>query len=854
MVEEKSLEEVKDYWSLSSLEVLRKLNTSPDGLAEKEVEERQKEFGLNELKKKRLNVLAIFLRQFKSPFIIILVVTSIIAGLLGELTDSLIICIMILISASLGFVNEYQAEKIVDHLTRRISFRSTVIREGVKRKLDNRFIVPGDIIFLSEGDVVPADLRIIRADGLECDESVLTGESLPVQKTVEALQNAEGTLTEMRNCAFMGTKVSGGSGMGVVIRTGMKTVYGKIAQSVSHPHPETAFQKGIRKFGQLLMRIILILTAFTFLINVLFKYDIITSLLFSIAIAIGLTPELLPVIMTVSLARGAKKLSQKDVLVKRLIAIEDLGNMDVLCTDKTGTLTEGKIKLITHFDVNMKIDDDVLKYALLCNAAIVSNEITGNPIDVAIWQHAQNNQIKALGEFRKLKEFGFDYSRRRMSTVIEKDQRTFIVSKGAPEAILEICANVKSNKKTYPIKKYARHIEGQFLALSKNGYRVIAVAVKDLKGKQAYTQMEDMESRMTFVGFITFMDSPKEDAKEAIAHLKRLHVDLKILTGDNELVTMKICRDLGFPADRYVLGKEIAQMSEDALKRTVQEVSIFARITPEQKLRIVKALKQNGHIVGFMGDGINDVGALHGADVGISIDTAVDVAKDAADIILLKKSLNVISDGVLQGRKTFGNTMKYILMGTSSSFGNMFSVAGASLVLNFLPMQPTQILLNNVLYDVSELGISTDNVDEDYVKKPKKWDMKFIQKFMLFFGPISSFYDFITFGVMLYIFHASASMFQTGWFIESLTTQVLVVYMIRTNKVPFFKSRPGKMLLFTTVFALCIGLFFTFGALGRLFDFTPLPLLFFFVLCIMVVTYLLIVELAKKYFFKRHLL
>ena len=676
---------------------------------------------------------------------------------------------------------------------------------------------------------------------------------MPVIKNSSPVKIKNPILQDIKNYVFTGTKVIGGYGMGVVIATGQNTELGKISKELLLPSPETDFQKGIKKFSSMLLKVTLLLTVFIFLANALLKHDLLESLLFSLAVAIGLTPELLPIIVTTGLARGAKLMAKKEVLVKRLVSIEDFGNMDVLCTDKTGTLTEGKIALINFFDLEDRIDHSLLENSLLCNSVEDSKKLYGtNSMDLAIWERARQSHPKIIAElrgFKKVDEVPFDFSKRRMSVLVRKNSKSILITKGAPESVLGLCTHVKNKNRLEPIAKYRQKIIRKYNELSEEGYLVIAIGYKECKDNCIKNRNE---AGLIFQGFLTFLDPPKKTAISSMQRLRQLNVDLKVLTGDNALVAKKVCEELKIHVSRILSGEQIAKMGDEELRKAVNSVTVFARITPEQKVRVIRSLKQNGRVVGFLGDGVNDASALHEADVGISVNTATDVAKDAADIVLLRKSLDVLAQGIVEGRKIFANTLKYIMMGTSSNFGNMFSVAGASMFLKFLPMLPKQILLTNFIYDVSEITVSTDSVDEEDLRKPKKWNVKAIKRFMVFFGPISSLYDFLTYGVMLFIFHASPALFQTGWFIESLCTEIFVIFLIRTKRLPFFKSRPSKYLLLTSLAGVAFAIAIPFTFLGKFFGFVAPPLLFFGVLILMVLTYLLLVELGKYYFFRKY--
>lgn len=798
-----------------------KFEHSLTGLTEAEVLVSRRHDGANVLKEARFNVFSLLVRQFTgNPLLIVLVSATIVSRLLGDATSSNYILWMIGISIVLGFWNEYSAERVIQSLMDKVTNTVTVLRDSKKRDILSKDVVVGDIVFVGSGNIVPADIVPLESKNLELNESVLTGESIPVFKTVQPI--------------FMGTIVLGGWCKGYVEKVGKNTAFGKIAEDVSFIKPSTNFQKGLQKFGNLLVKVILLLTVVIFLVNFLLGREVLASLLFSLAIAVGLTPELLPVIVTISLARGAGILSKKHVIAKQLVSLENLGNMDVLCTDKTGTLTEGKIELV---EITAHSTIDTLEYALICNSAIVEHKVIGNPIDTAIWEYAHHKNIRLTGGITKLEDKPFDYETKGAYTVFEHAGVVNISVKGAPEEILSRC---HGNNSVH---------QARFMKLSSEGYRVIAVAHKKLEKKADYSW--DDAKNLTFAGFLSFMDTPKRSSKEALARLAKLSVLVKVLTGDNELITKKICTEVGLKEQIVYLGTALEAMTSDEFAKAVELGTIFARVSPEQKQKVIAQLKANGHTVGFLGDGVNDIPSLHSADVGISVNTAIDVAKNAANIVILRKNLDVIAEGIIEGRKTFNNTIKYILMGTSSNFGNMFSAAAASFVLPFLPMTPAQILLNNSLYDASQMSLPTDNVDEESLKRPKHWDIRFIKNYMIFFGPISSVYDFITYALMYYVFRAQPALFQAGWFIESLATQVLVVFVIRTSRSPFYKSKPGKWLLATCISVVAIATLVPFTAFGHSIGFMSPPPLYFACLVVIVVTYLWLVEVLKKKFLQK---
>ncbi len=840
----------EEILGLASHELLSRLNTSTTGLSSQEAERRLEVYGYNELaRKKKRTAIINFLSRFKSPLVIILMIAGAISAALGSIPSVIVIYTMVFLSAFLAYYQENSASKAAELLRERVSTSATVLRDNAKQEIKLPLIVPGDIIYLSAGDLAPADARVIDAKDLFINQAALTGESFPVEKTSAPIKS-KASITEWSNYLFMGTSVVSGTATAVVVRTGGSTEYGKIAQRLVEKAPETEFEHGIRKFGFLIMQVTFLLVMFVFMINALLHPDaegILQSLLFAVALAVGLTPELLPMIITINLSKGAIAMSKKDVIVKRLSAIETFGSMDVLCTDKTGTLTENKIKLILHIDVEGKDDEKVLLYSYLN-----SRFQTGlkSPLDEAILKHEELN----ISKFKKIDEVPFDFMRRRISIVVDREGERFFITKGAPEEILKISSYCELNGIVSDLSnENQRKIEQKYLDLSNDGLRVLGVAYKKLKEETTVYSIND-ERNMVFLGFVAFLDPPKETAKQSLQLLNKAQVELKIITGDNEFVTRKVCNELGFEMKGVVLGDEIAQMSDETLAVIVEEANVFARVTPAQKDRIINLLKSNGHVVGFMGDGINDAPSLKTSDVSISVNNAVDVAKESADIILLKNDLTILSEGVLEGRKTFGNTMKYIMMGVSSNFGNMFSAAGGSMFLPFLPMLPIQILLNNLLYDVSQTVMTTDNVDAEYLDKPKRWDITFIRRFMVLMGPVSSLFDYATFFTMLFIFNAWAnpSLFQTAWWVESLTSQTLVVMIIRTRRVPFYKSRPSKYLLMMLLGIISTAMILPYTPIGAFFGFVQLPPAFYLALLGILSAYALLAETAKRWFYKRY--
>ena len=826
--------------------LLARLETSQSGLSAEEAQKRLDKYGYNELaKRKRRFILVEFLLRFRSPLVIILLLAGLISGFVGEMTDATLIFAMVLLSGILDFYQEFKAEKAARMLKEKVTTTATVLRSGSKQEVKLSEIVPGDVILLSAGDIVPADARAMAARDLFVDQSALTGESFPVEKTTTSLEIRGATVTEWRNCLFMGTSIVGGSGTAVVARTGSHTEYGQIAKKLVARQPEKEFERGLRRFGYLIAQFTLLLVSFVFLMNAFYKRDMLESLLFAVALAVGLVPELLPMMLSVNLSKGALSMSKKGVIVKRLASIQNFGSMNVLCTDKTGTLTENKIALGLHVNADGKDDENVLLYCYL-NSYFETG--LKSPLDEATLKHEHID----VSSYRKVDEVPFDFIRKRVTVVVDHNGQRILITKGAPEEVIRACSYWEHTGETVDLGvEERRKIERKYYDLSHEGFRVLGVAYRNVRDqRESYTVNDERD--MVFVGFATFIDPPKESARESLRLLERSGIELKILTGDNEPVTRHVCKQLEFPIKGVVSGSEIAQMHDIALSRIVDQANIFVRVTPAQKDRIMNALKSNGHVVGFLGDGINDAPSMKTADIAISVDNAVDVAKESADMILLRKSLRVLHDGAIEGRKTFGNTMKYVMMGTSSSFGNMFSVAGASLFLPFLPMLPVQILLNNLLYESSQSAIPTDHVDPEYVERPKRWDISFVRRFMLIFGPISSIFDFMTYFIMLFVFNASESLFQTGWFIESLCTQTLVIFIIRTRRIPFFKSRPGRILTFSSLGVVIFTLILPYTPLGKLFQFVGLPPIFFLFLTGMVGLYLLLVEMAKKWFYSQY--
>ncbi len=824
-------------------EVFAALDCAAPGLTTAQASRRLAEVGPNAVRTHHVQALAVLARQLRSAILGLLLVTATVSFFLGDRTESVIIAVILAASVGLGFVNEYAAERTADALHSGVQHTATVLRDGLAVAVDVTSLVPGDVVRLGLGQVVPADLRLIEVFGLECDESVLTGESAGVSKSVVPVP-AGTPLADLGCCALMGTVVRSGAATGVVVATGGLAEFGRIALGLGERHPETDFQQGLRRFSVLLLQVALSLTALILVTNLALRRPLIDSLLFSLAIAVGITPQLLPAVVSSSLATGSRQLARRKVLVKRLVCIEDLGDMDVLVTDKTGTLTEGRISLTAALGPDGGPDDRALLLGLLATGVDPATGRAGasgaNPMDDALWDAAAP-VAGAVRGYHRLGLLPFDHHRMLTSAVVTgPDGVAILVSKGAPEEVLARCAAVP--------EAVHQVLEAQFAA----GARVIAVATKGAPG--LVDPAPDDEQGLRLAGFLVFTDRPKSAAAQSLEQLHRLGVQVKIATGDNAAVATKVCADLGLrnagsPTIRSLTGHQVDELDDEALAQAAAAATVFARVSPEQKARLVKLLRRNGRAVGFLGDGVNDALALHAADVGISVDTATDVAKDAADIILLEKDLGVLAEGVAEGRRIFANTIKYVLMGTSSNFGNMFSAAAASAVLPFLPMLPGQILLNNLLYDSSQLAIPTDRVDPEQLRAPAHWDIAFIRRFMVFFGPISSMFDFLTFAVMLGVFNAGPGLFRSGWFVESLATQTLIIFAIRTRRVPFVRSSPGVALTVAVLTVVAVGIALPVSPLAGVLGFAAPPLGFFAALAVMVVGYLVLIEAAKRLFF-----
>jgi Mg2+-importing ATPase len=811
---------------------------------------------LNEIaREKRQSPLMRLWDNVRNPLVILLIGLGILSYLTGDLRATIVIFVMVLLGIVLRFYQEMRADNAAEKLKAMVNTTATVVRDGKDTEVPLKMLVPGDIIRLAAGDMVPADVRVLTAKDLFLNQAALTGESMPVEKKPAPAAEEMRNPLELPSICFLGSNVESGTASAVVIHTGDKTYFGSLAASIVGQRVLTSFDKGVNKFTWLMIRFIVVMVPAVFLINGLSKHNWLEAFMFAMAVAVGLTPEMLPMIVTVNLSNGAIAMARKKVIVKRLNAIQNFGAADVLCTDKTGTLTQGKIVLEKHLDVRGNTSQRVLHYGYMN-----SYYQTGlkNLMDEAILDHGELNEALQVDEqFRKIDELPFDFLRRRMSVILENDQdQQILICKGAVEEIMRLSKHVEIEGKILEVTtEHDEHRKKRVKELNEEGFRVIAVAYRIFPGDndEPHYTVQD-ESDLTLLGYMAFLDPPKESTMEALQKLKTLNVDVKILTGDNEIVTAYICKQVGMPVDKILLGSQIETMSEPELAEAASVTSIFAKLAPSQKEHIIKALQSRDHVVAFMGDGINDAPALKAADVGISVDSAVDIAKESSDIILLENSLLVLEQGVMEGRRVFGNIIKYIKMAASSNFGNMFSVVGASAFLPFLPMLPIQVLTNNLLYDFSQTTIPTDQVDADWLTRPRKWSIGEIQRFIIFIGPISSIFDYATFLIMLYVFNAwnNPALFHTGWFVESLFTQTLIIHVIRTNKIPFIQSRASWPLIFTSIIIVTVGAWLTVSPLANTLGFVTLPLLYWPILAGLLVCYVLLTQVVKTWFYGRY--
>src|SRR5512135_769395 len=835
---------------------LKDLESRLSGLTAAEVEARIKRDGLNEIaREKRQSPLMRLWDNVRNPLVLLLIALGVLSYLTGDLRAMVVIFVMVVLGVVLRFFQEMRADNAAEKLKAMVNTTATVVRDNVDTEVPLKLLVPGDVIRLNAGDMVPADMRVLSAKDLFLNQAALTGESLPVEKKAALASADVQNPLDLPDVCFLGSSVESGSAMVVAVHTGDLTYFGSLAASIVGQRQLTSFDKGINQFTWLMIRFIVVMVPAVFLLNGLSKHNWLEAFLFAMAVAVGLTPEMLPMIVTVNLSTGALAMARKKVIVKRLNAIQNFGAADVLCTDKTGTLTQGKIVLEKHLDVHGHDSERVLQYGYM-NSYFQTG--LKNLMDEAILEHGHlEEDLKVKTDYQKIDEIPFDFQRRRMSVIVEdKQNRHILICKGAVEEIMRLSPCVEIGGQVLDVQpEHDAHRKQLVDGLNAQGFRVVAVAYKLLPGDddEPHYGVQD-EADMTLLGYLAFFDPPKATATEALKQLHALNVDVKILTGDNEIITTYICKQVGMPVDKILLGSEIQALSEADLAQAASVTGIFAKLAPAQKEHIIHALQSKGHVVGFMGDGINDAPALKAADVGISVDSAVDIAKESSDIILLENSLIVLEQGVLEGRRVFGNIIKYIKMAASSNFGNMFSVVGASAFLPFLPMLPIQVLTNNLLYDFSQTAIPTDKVDADWVTKPRKWTIGEIQRFILFIGPISSIFDYLTFFIMLYVFNAGSNpaLFHTGWFVESLFTQTLIIHVIRTNKIPFIQSRASRPLIITSIVIVAVGAWLTVSPLANTLGFVPLPPLYWLLLALMLPCYVILTQVVKTWFYRRY--
>jgi len=839
-----------------------KLKTSPKGLSADEAEHRLGKYGPNELSHlKHLGFWTDIFHRLKSPLVIQLLVIALVSALIGEIKSTIIVGAMILLSVGLSYVLDRRSSHAVESLGKRVQSRIIVLRDGAEIEIKISEIVPGDIVVLHAGSIIPADLRLITAKDFFVSESSLTGESMPIEKTVAVVLSSRQSAIDLPNACFLGTSVTSGTARGVVINTGRRTLFGTISERLSAQSEKTSFDKGVHSFTWLMIRFMVVMVCVVFFIVGMTKGNWLEALLFGLAVAVGLTPEMLPMIITVNLAKGALTMAKKKVIVKRLPSIQNFGAIDILCTDKTGTLTQDQVVLERHVDILGHTSDEILNYAYL-NSYFQTG--LRNLIDRAVIAYMD---FDVEQNCRLVDELPFDFQRRRMSVVVDYERDHVLICKGAVEEIYACCSSYQIDGEVYPLIDMIRvDLFEEVERLNRDGFRVLGIAYREFPRTKTVFTVQD-ESQLILLGYIAFFDPPKVSANEAIELLKKVGVKVKVLTGDNGLVTEKVCQNVGLDVEQMITGAELSLLSADDFTKTVEHSNVFVKLSPAQKEEIVKTLRKNGHVVGFMGDGINDAPALKAADVGISVDSAVDVAKEVADIVLLEKSLLVLEEGVMEGRRVFANIVKYIRMGASSNFGNMFSVVGASYLLPFLPMQPVQILTNNLLYDFSQTGIPKDNVDEESIEKPLKWNIANIKRFMVFIGPISSIFDYATFALMWFFFNCRAfpnpatgatqkeylaKLFQTGWFVESLLTQTLIVHIIRTKKIPFFGSRASLYMTMTTLIVMAIGAWLPYSPFAAALGMLPLPLIYWVWITAFLTTYAVLTHMVKTWFFNRY--
>jgi len=836
------VQDFQSFWSIPSAELLDRLNSSEKGLTTNEALKRLTSYGANRLDPpKRWVAVTLLVAQFKSPIILILLLATGLSFFLHDPADAFIILIIVLVSGTLGFWQEHSASNAVAKLLAMVQIKSKVFRDEGKKEVAVEEIVPGDIVILNAGDIVPGDCMLLESNDLYVDEAMLTGETFPVEKAVSVMA-ADALLGQRTNTLWMGTHIVSGSATAIVILTGKNTEFGKVSERLKLNAPETEFEHGIRRFGYFLGEVTLVLVVIIFAVNVYLQKPVLESFLFSLALAVGLTPQLLPAIISINLAHGAKKMAMKKVIVKRLSSIENFGSMNVLCSDKTGTLTEGIVQVEAALDIHGNTSEKVFLYSYL--NAFYETGFT-NPIDKAILNYRKID----LKDYHKHDEIPYDFLRKRLSIAVGQGDMHLMVTKGALANILEVSTSAETaDGKIVEIVSIQDQIQKFFEEFSNKGFRTLGIAYKRLPSESVITKSDEKD--LTFLGFLTLFDPPKQGITDTIKRLKSLGVSLKVITGDNHLVAASLSKKMGLSDKKIITGPGLRLMGDSALIKSVALVDVFAEIEPNQKERIIIALQKAGNVVGYIGDGINDASALHAADVGISVDSAADVAKDAADIVLLDKDLSVLIEGVKEGRMTFANTLKYVFMATSANFGNMFSMAGISLFIPFLPLLPKQILLTNLMTDFPEMTIAADRVDDEMVDHPRRWDIKAIRKFMITFGLISSVFDYLTFGLLLIVLHANEGQFRTGWFLESVISASMIVLVIRSRK-PFFRSRPGKYLLMATLSIAAITLIFPFTPLGNIFGFIPLGFYTYLLLLLIVALYIISAEVTKTFFYKR---
>ena len=846
---------------LSPEEALLSAGVKEAGLTDQEVETKRTRYGTNDLgQKKQAGIMMELLHRCRNPLVIQLLVICAVSLLMDDIRSAAVVGVMILLSVVLAYVQEHRSSKAVEKLREMVQTNCQVMRNGQETEISIAEVVPGDIVILQAGAIIPADMRLINAKDFFVSQSSLTGESMPVEKTSGVAEVAGRGVIELQNACFQGSNVLSGTASGVVVNTGIRTHFGSIADKLSGQRDQTSFHKGIAGFTWLMIRFMVVMVSIVFLIVGLTKHDWAEALLFGLSVAVGLTPEMLPMIVAVNLSKGAMAMARKQVIVKRLNSIQNFGAIDILCTDKTGTLTQDRIILEKHLDVTSRNSADVLRYAYMN-----SYYQTGlrNLLDRTVLSHTELDVERGC---KKVDEIPFDFQRKRMSVIVDYEGDHVLICKGAVEDIYKSCAHYQVDGEVHlMIDLIKNDLLEEYEELSRDGYRVLGIAYREFpRSKQTFSVTD--ESDLILLGYLAFLDPPKGSAQKAISLLKEFGVTTKILTGDNALVTRKICKDVGLEAGDIITGDKLIGLSEEQLGELAGKVNVFARLSPSQKESIIIALQKRGHVVGYMGDGINDAPSMRVADVGISVDTAVDVAKESADIILLEKSLLVLEDGIVEGRKVFGNIIKYVRMGASSNFGNMFSVVGGSYFLPFLPMAPIQVLVNNLLYDVSQVGIPSDHVDNEYLTTPRKWNIENIRRFMISIGPISSIFDYATFFLMLYFFHCNLysdaatapemkthyeSLFHTGWFVESILTQTLIVHIIRTSKIPFLQSMASPFLLLTTGVVMAIGVALPYLSLGHYFGLVPLPATYWIWIVGFLFGYVALTHMVKTWFVQK---